>query len=104
MEERLDARQDACLRTGMDAYVVQSGGKQVQIVQSSVEETFVFSVEEMEQFAQIPQMSVLRIGRKRFSNFRYWRYFLIISACLSLFFDFSSGFISFSYLCTAEEP
>ena len=70
VEERLDARQDARLRAGVDADVVQPGGKALQVFQRGAEQVDVFGFEEAQQFVQVRQVGILRVGRERFLQFQ----------------------------------
>ena len=61
--EGTDATEDAALGTGVDADVVETGGKMLQIFQGDVEHIFLLTGEIVEQFLKVALIGVERIAR-----------------------------------------
>ena len=66
MEERLEPRQDACLRTWMNADVVQSGNEAFQIIRSDVEYPLFLTFQKAKQLLQVHLIGLIRIFREAF--------------------------------------
>ena len=61
--ERTDAAQDAALRTGMDADVVETSCEVLQILQGHFEHIFPFAPKVVEQFLEVTLIGVERVAR-----------------------------------------
>ena len=74
--ERLDAGQDARLRAGVDADVVQARAEALQVVQPHVQKVDALRTEKVQQLLQVALVSVHGVGRERFLQLQPLHIFL----------------------------